>query len=64
MNRILTYSFCEHFIDRLTQFVDEEYLKKGKDLRRLAIVFGGKRPALFTRRELARIIQKPFVPPC
>ncbi|MCK5581664.1 MAG: hypothetical protein KAJ18_10390, partial [Candidatus Omnitrophica bacterium] len=63
MSKIITYSFCESFIDNLIHYLEEEYLQKGKDMSRLAIVFGGKRPALFVRRELARKIQKVFNPP-
>jgi anion-transporting ArsA/GET3 family ATPase len=40
-----------------------EYAAKGRDLRRMAIVFGGKRPALFVKRELARRIKTAFYPP-
>lgn len=63
MNKIITYSFIDSFIDRLTDYIDENYLKKGKDLSRVAVVFGGKRPALFLKRELARRIQTTFYPP-
>ncbi len=63
VNKIITYSFCEPFIDRLADYLEENYIKKGKDLGRVAIVFGGKRPSLFTKRELARRIKKSFYPP-
>ncbi|HBR14579.1 MAG TPA: hypothetical protein DD723_03415 [Candidatus Omnitrophica bacterium] len=63
MNPITTYSFCENFLDRLTEDLVKEYADKGRDLSRLAIVFGGKRPALFLNRALARRLGKNFFPP-
>lgn len=61
--QVITYSFCDSFLDRLTDFIDENYIKPGRDLRRLAIVFGGRRPSLFLRRELARRVKNVFVAP-
>ncbi len=63
MKKILTVSFCDNFIDKLADFIEENYIKKGQDLSRLAIVFGGKRPALFMKRELAKRIKGNFYPP-
>ncbi len=63
MNEILTYSFCDRYIDKLAGFIDNHYIKQGKDLSRLAICFGGKRPALFIKRELSRRIGGSFYPP-
>src|SRR3989338_5736734 len=63
MNKIVTFTFCENFIDRLTDFVEDNFLKQGHDLSRLAIVFGGKRPSLFFNRALARRIGGDFYPP-
>ncbi len=63
MDKIITYSFCEPFIDRLADHIEENCLKKGNDLSRLAVVFGGRRPALFLNRELAKRIGKNFYPP-
>ncbi|MCA9400921.1 MAG: hypothetical protein KC713_04800, partial [Candidatus Omnitrophica bacterium] len=60
---IRTISFCDHFIPQCADYIEENYLKKGKDLRRLAVIFGGKRPALFLKRELAVRLQSPFYPP-
>ncbi len=62
-NRIHTFSFTEPFIDRLADFIHAQYIKPGKDLSRIAIVFGGKRPSLFLKRELARKIKSSFVSP-
>jgi len=63
MEKIKTYSFCESFIDRLCDDIEKNYISKGKDLSRLALIFGGKRPALFIKRELARRIKSSFYPP-
>ncbi|MBI5024354.1 MAG: PD-(D/E)XK nuclease family protein [Candidatus Omnitrophica bacterium] len=63
MSQIITYSFCEPFIDRLADHIEENYLKKGNDLSRLAVVSGGRRPALFLNRELSKRVRKNFYPP-
>lgn len=63
MTKTITYPFTESFLDNLIDYIDTAYLKPGKDLNRLAIVFGGKRPALFLKRELARRIKHSFFPP-
>ncbi len=62
-NKIYTHSFQDHLLNRLADFIEEHYLKSGKDLSRLAIVFGGKRPVLFLKRELSRRMKKSFFPP-
>lgn len=63
MTTLTTINFCEPFLENLTDFIDENYVKPGKDLSRLAIVFGGKRPALFLKRHLAERIGTSFYPP-
>ena len=63
MNKIVTFTFCENFIDKLTGFVEDNFVRPNKDLSRVAIVFGGKRPALFFNRALARRIGRDFHPP-
>ncbi|MBN1869165.1 MAG: PD-(D/E)XK nuclease family protein [Candidatus Omnitrophica bacterium] len=63
MNNIITYSFCESFKDRLVGYIREQYIEKGRDLSRLAVVFGGRRPALFLKRDLANVLKKGFYPP-
>ncbi len=60
---ITTIKFTEPYIDRLVDYIDEEFVKKGVDPRRLAIVFGGKRPALFVRRALANKYKKSVFSP-
>lgn len=63
MNNVITYSFCRPFIEQLADEIESGYIRRGADLSRLGIVFGGKRPQLFLQRELARRINGPFVPP-
>ncbi|HLF17918.1 MAG TPA: PD-(D/E)XK nuclease family protein [Candidatus Omnitrophota bacterium] len=62
-NKILSVSFCESYIDKLVEHIETNYIKTGKDLSRLAIVFGGKRPALFIKQALAKRLKKSFYPP-
>lgn len=63
MERIITYNLSEDFIQNLADLIEEEYLKQGKDISKLAFVFGGRRPALFLRKELSRRIKKGFFSP-
>ncbi|MDD5044500.1 MAG: PD-(D/E)XK nuclease family protein [Candidatus Omnitrophica bacterium] len=63
MDKIIAYNLDEHFIEKLSSFIEGNFLGKSTDLSRLAIVFGGKRPALFLNRALSRKIKKSFVPP-
>jgi len=63
MNKIYTYPLEDNFILRLADFIEENYLKQNKDLSRLAVVFGGKRPVLFLKRELSHRIGESFFPP-
>ncbi|MFH2137259.1 MAG: PD-(D/E)XK nuclease family protein [Candidatus Omnitrophota bacterium] len=63
MDRIITYNFNDDFIDRLGSFIVDNYAQNTQDLSRIAIVFGGRRPALFLKRNLAKKIKKSFIPP-
>ncbi|MCD4781511.1 MAG: PD-(D/E)XK nuclease family protein [Candidatus Omnitrophica bacterium] len=63
MGEIVTYGFCEKYIPCLVGYIQKNYIDQGKDLHRLALVFGGKRPALFVRWELARVFKKSYIPP-
>lgn len=63
MQKITTYNLADNFIDKLAEFVEENYLKQGRDISRLAFVFGGKRPALFLKKELSKKIGKGFYSP-
>ena len=63
MSRIFTVDFTRPFIHELADIIEREYLSRGRALRRLAVVFGGRRPALFLKSELARRIGRAFIPP-
>jgi hypothetical protein len=63
MNRVVTYSLSEDFIKNLADWLENHYIRAGKDLSSLALVFGGQRPALFLKKELSGRIQKEFYPP-
>ena len=63
MSKIITVPFTEPFIERLADYIDAEYIHPGKDLKRLAVVFGGRRPSLFLRRALAKRVKGAFYPP-
>lgn len=63
MNDVITWPLSEHLIQRLAGMLETEYISKGKDLSRLAFVFGGKRPGMFLKKELARRIKGPYFSP-
>lgn len=63
MERIITYSLAENFIQNLSHYIEENFLNRGKDITKLAFVFGGKRPSLFLKRELSKKIGKGFFSP-
>jgi hypothetical protein len=63
MEKIVTCDVTEDFIQRLADCVEKEFLLQGKDISRLAFVFGGRRPALFLKKELAGRIGKSFFSP-
>jgi hypothetical protein len=63
MSKIFTIDFTKSFIDELAAYIEREYLARGRSLERLAVVFGGKRPAHFLKRALAAKVGKAFLPP-
>jgi hypothetical protein len=63
MEQIETFGMTENLIEQVAGFLEVNFLKGKKDISRLAIVFGGRRPALFLQRELCRKIKRPFFPP-
>lgn len=63
MDRVITFSFADDFIKELALFIEKNYRIRDNDLSRLALVFGGKRPALFLKKELAKRFKKSFFPP-
>ena len=63
MDKIITFDLTDNFIERLTESILKEYSSNGNDFSRLAFVFGGKRPELFLKKELASRIKGPFLSP-
>ncbi|MEA3306060.1 MAG: PD-(D/E)XK nuclease family protein, partial [Candidatus Omnitrophota bacterium] len=63
MEKAAAYNLKDDFIEKLAGFIEENFIRKGSDLSRLALVFPGKRPALFLRRALSGRIKKSFIPP-
>ncbi|MBU4304008.1 MAG: PD-(D/E)XK nuclease family protein [Candidatus Omnitrophica bacterium] len=61
--KVITYSFGDNFINRLADYIEAEFFSKSADLSRIAVVFGGKRPGLFLKRELGKRAGKAFYPP-
>jgi len=61
--KFITFSFCEPFMENLSGYLRRHYIEDNRDLSRLAIVFGGKRPALFLKRELSKDMKTSFYPP-
>lgn len=63
MEKIITYNFGDNFIDSLTTFLCDNFLKGDNDFSRVACVFGGRRPALFLYRALSQRLGRCFIPP-
>lgn len=62
-NNIITVGFKENFIEKLGGHICWLNRTKGFSLDRIAVVFGGLRPALFLKKYLAQNIGKPFLSP-
>lgn len=63
MAKIISVSFGENFILKVADYLEENFIKKNIPLDKLAVVFGGKRPELFLKRELAKRIKNSFFSP-
>jgi len=63
MNKTITYSFHDNFIEKAADYILGNFAGNGRDFGRIACVFGGKRPALFLNRALAKRIKGSFIPP-
>lgn len=62
MSKIITVPFTEEFLPHVVDYVYRYYEQHGGDLSRLCLVFGGRRPELFIKKDLARRIGKAFLP--
>jgi hypothetical protein len=63
MGKIITYNFSQDFIACLAGYLKENLYSQEQGLSRVAVVFGGKRPALFLRKELSKRLGSSFFPP-
>ena len=63
MEQIKTLAMNENIVRYIADYVFAEYLKKDKDLGKIAFVFGGKRPSAFLKRELAKKAGRGFISP-
>jgi len=63
MSKIITVPFTENFLPHVVDYIHRYYEEKDKDMSRLCLVFGGRRPSLFIKRDLAARIGRAFIPP-
>jgi len=63
MDKVVTFSLQDNFIENLNQYILQNFGKNDHDLGRLAVIFGGKRPALFVKRDLAKALKTSFYSP-
>jgi ATP-dependent helicase/nuclease subunit B len=63
MERVISIALNDDFIRRLTDILQEDFIRQGVPLERVAVVFGGRRPALFLKRELSRRLNGAYFPP-
>ncbi len=63
MERIISIALNDDFIRRLTDILQEDFIRQNVPLERVAVVFGGRRPALFLKRELSRRLNGAYFPP-
>ncbi|MCX5698811.1 MAG: PD-(D/E)XK nuclease family protein [Candidatus Omnitrophica bacterium] len=63
MERVTSIALNDDFIRGLTDILQEDFIQKNIPLEKVAVVFGGKRPALFLKRELSRRINGAYFPP-
>lgn len=60
---IKTYGFTEPFIERVADTVIAQVPAQTSDFRRVAVVFGGRRPQLFLKRTLGKRLARNFLSP-
>ncbi len=63
MSKIITIPFTEPFLPHVVDYIYHHYMTHGKDLSRLAVIFGGRRPSLFIKKDLAKRIGSSYIPP-
>jgi CRISPR/Cas system-associated exonuclease Cas4 (RecB family) len=63
MEQVISIALNDDYIRRLTDILQEDFIQKNIPLEKVAVVFGGKRPALFLKRELSRRINGAYFSP-
>jgi len=63
MGEVTSIALSDDYIRRLTEILQKDFIGKNIPLEKVALVFGGKRPSLFLRRELSRQINTAYFPP-
>ena len=63
MQQVISLGLQDDFIRRLTDILQEEFISRGIPLEKVAVVFGGRRPELFLKRELSRRLKGAYFPP-
>ncbi|MFC1501081.1 PD-(D/E)XK nuclease family protein [Elusimicrobiota bacterium] len=63
MAQVINLAINENSIQSIANYINDQYIKKDADLSKIAFVFGGKRPSIFLKRELARKAGKSFISP-
>lgn len=63
MSILKTVAINKDYILALADILESEYADKAYDMSELTLVFSGKRPALFLKRELAKRIGRSYMPP-
>jgi len=53
MQKIITCGFSDNLIKKISDYAFDNFISKGADASRLCFVFGGRRPSLFLKKELA-----------
>ena len=61
--KIINCQLSENIITKISDYIEKEFIQKDIPLDRVACVFGGKRPALFLKKELSSRIKTSFIPP-
>ncbi|MEK7876983.1 MAG: hypothetical protein AAB325_12425, partial [Pseudomonadota bacterium] len=60
MERVISVALNDDFIRKITDILQEDFIRQGVPLEKVAVVFGGKRPALFLKRELSRRLKSAY----
>lgn len=63
MDKIITYDFNCNFLGEIAGDILKNFRERGNDFSSLAVVFGGRRPAYFLKRELSRRLKTSYISP-